>query len=152
MQQDIFTFQRPEQNPGYLLWQVSMQWQLSMKHALDPLGITMTQFSLLAAAYWLLSTHDVVTQNDVAQHAHVDKMTTSKVVATLEAKQFLVRTRHQTDTRAKCLQITEDGISLLRLANAAVEHTDRAFFGRLGDQHENYLLAMQKLENNETQP
>lgn len=52
-QNQIFSYKEPEENTGYLLWQVTMQWQLSMNRALRKMGLTLTQFSLMAVLYWL---------------------------------------------------------------------------------------------------
>ena len=48
-----FQFQRPEDSPGYVLWQLTMAWQRLIKQQLDPLDLTHTQFVLLAALAWL---------------------------------------------------------------------------------------------------
>ncbi len=48
-----FHFAQTEESPGYLLWQVSMLWQRKMKRGLDEIGLTHTQFVLLASLGWL---------------------------------------------------------------------------------------------------
>jgi DNA-binding MarR family transcriptional regulator len=141
----IFSFEKPEDNPGYLLWQVSMLWQLKMKKALDPLDLTLTQFVLLAALHWLNRMEPIVTQKDLATHAKTDKMTTSKVLRTLQDKGLLTRQEHASDTRAKVLQLSEKGIQILALANAAVEKTDRLFFGKIGADLPQYMVLMNQL-------
>src|SRR3546814_15453085 len=39
---------RPENSPGFLLWQVTNQWQRRLRATLEPLGLTHVQFVLLA--------------------------------------------------------------------------------------------------------
>lgn len=51
--QHFFSFEKPEENSGYLLWQVSNLWQRKMKEALAAHSLTHVQFALLAATHWL---------------------------------------------------------------------------------------------------
>ncbi|OUJ70424.1 MarR family winged helix-turn-helix transcriptional regulator [Hymenobacter crusticola] len=127
----IFSYTQPEENTGYLLWQVTMGWHLRMNQHLRPLGLTLTQFSLLAGLYWLSRQGEVVTQQRLADYATTDKMMTSKVLQTLERKGLVERHSHQQDGRAKTLQLTAAGESLLRQAQAVMEPADAQFFGAL---------------------
>ena len=113
----IFAYAQPEENSGYLLWQVSMSWQLRMNQQLSTVGLTLTQFSLLAGLYWLTRQGEVVTQQRLADYAHTDKMMTSKVLQTLERKNLVTRTNHPHDSRAKQLLLTDEGHALLSRAN-----------------------------------
>ena len=124
----IFGYHRPEENNGYLLWQVSMRWQLVMNQQLRAVGLTLTQFSLLAGLYWLDQQGEVVTQQRLADYAHTDKMMTSKVMQTLETKGLVQRLDNPQDGRAKQLLLTPVGEASLRQANLVVEQVDRAFF------------------------
>ena len=45
-------FEGPDDSPGYLLWRVSNSWQREQRNALQPLGLTHTQFVVLAVASW----------------------------------------------------------------------------------------------------
>jgi DNA-binding MarR family transcriptional regulator len=141
----IFAFSQPEENSGYLLWQVSMRWQLLMNQQLSTVGLTLTQFALLAALHWLTRQREVVTQQGLADHAQTDKMMTSKVVQTLERKLLLERAAHPTDNRARQLLLTPAGQALLRQANALVEEVDAAFFGPVHVQQESFKLLMRQL-------
>lgn len=125
----IFAFSEPEENTGYLLWQVSMDWQLRMNQQLKTVGMTITQFSLLSSLHWLTRQGELITQQQVADYAHTDKMMTSKVLQTLERKNLIVRTNHSQDSRAKQLLFTDEGYALLSRANQLVEQVDAAFFG-----------------------
>ncbi|TGD78745.1 MarR family winged helix-turn-helix transcriptional regulator [Hymenobacter wooponensis] len=127
----IFSYVQPEEKTGYLLWQVSMGWHLQMNQQLRPLGLTLTQFSLLAGLYWLSRQGEAVTQQRLADYAHTDRMMTSKVLQTLERKGLVERHSHLQDGRAKQLRLTTAGETLLRQANAVVEQVDAQFFGPL---------------------
>ena len=127
----IFSYQQPEENTGYLLWQVTMGWHLRMNQHLRPVGLTLTQFSLLAGLYWLSWQGEAVTQQRLADYAHTDRMMTSKVLQTLERKGLVERHRHGQDGRAKQLRLTDAGEGLLRQAHAVMEPADAQFFGPL---------------------
>lgn len=127
-QSPIFAYVKPEDNSGYLLWQVTMQWQLSMNRALSTTELTLTQFSLLAGLYWLTEKNEIVTQQRLADYANTDKMMTSKVLTILERKKLIGRASHPNDNRAKQLLITDKGIFALREANLIVEKVDTSFF------------------------
>lgn len=132
-QKITFQFSTPEESPGYLLGQVTLLWQRKLKKVLDPLNLTQTQFVLLAALGWLSRDNDQVTQVDIANQGNADRMMVSKVLRTLEDKQYITRQEHQTDTRAKVIKLTEDGANVLQKALTAVENADNEFFSALGN-------------------
>lgn len=126
-----FHFKKPNDSPGYLLGQVTMLWQRKLKKVLDPLDLTQTQFVLLAAVAWLSKKSDTVTQIDIANQSNADRMMVSKVLRTLEEKNFITRQEHETDTRAKTIHLTVSGGKVLQKALLAVENVDLEFFGAL---------------------
>lgn len=127
-QSPIFSYVEPEENSGYLLWQVTMQWQLSMNRALGKMGLTLTQFSLMAGLYWLSEKKQTVTQQQLADYANTDKMMTSKVLIVLEKKQIIKRIHDPSDSRAKQLRITDKGTQILKEAYHIVQQVDDLFF------------------------
>ena len=143
----IFAFSQPEENTGYLLWQVSMRWQLRMNQQLSTVGLTLTQFSLLAGLHWLTQQNETVNQQRLADYAHTDKMMTSKVLITLERKKLVERRSHQEDSRAKQLLLTDEGYSLLSRANQLVEKVDGNFFGPIQDEKATFDQLMKRLMN-----
>ncbi|SFF59718.1 MarR family winged helix-turn-helix transcriptional regulator [Thermoflexibacter ruber] len=126
-----FHFKSPTDSPGYLLGQVTMLWQRKLKKVLDPLDLTHTQFVLLASLGWLSKTNDNVTQVDIAKQSNADRMMVSKVLRTLEDKDFITRQEHETDTRAKTIKLTNKGEKILQKALVAVENADLDFFSFL---------------------
>lgn len=141
----IFAYSKPEENNGYLLWQVSMRWHLQMNQHLRTVGLTLTQFSLLAGLYWLSQQGEVVTQQRLADYANVDRMMTSKVLKTLEKKGFVERSASVQDGRAKHLRIAPAGETLLRQAYALVQEVDTAFFGPIQAEAKVFNKLMQQL-------
>lgn len=124
---------RPENSPGFLLWQVANQWQRRQRAALDPIGITHVQFILLAGLGYLQEKHGVVTQARLAQFCKTDAMMTSQVLRTLERQALVARTKHPSDQRAKSLLLTEGGKAVLNKAMPVVLACDGQVFGVLGD-------------------
>lgn len=136
-------FERAEDSPGFLLWQLTNLWQQRIRSALAPLGITHVQFVLLASVDWLEQAGTVVTQAALARHAHTDIMMTSQVVRTLEEKGLLTRTTHPTDTRAKVVSLTTAGRQVAQRAIHVIETVDEQFFQGLGEQASTLVSLMQ---------
>lgn len=143
----VFSYIEPEENSGYLLWQVTMQWQLGMNRALGKLGLTLTQFSLMAGLYWLSKKNARVSQQQLADYANTDKMMTSKVLAVLETKQIVERVKDPGDSRAKQLKITDKGVQILREAYQVVKEVDDVFFKEVAKEKaafDNFLMRLIK--------
>lgn len=126
-----FSVKKSNDATGFLLWQVHNYWQREIKKCLIDLDLTHTQFVILASSYWLFLHQDLVTQTQVAKQSNTDVMMTSNILRTLEKKKFVIRKEHQTDTRAKMVELTETGIDVLARAIKKVETFDRDFFGKL---------------------
>jgi DNA-binding MarR family transcriptional regulator len=119
-----FSFEHPEESTGFLLWQVSMLWQRSVNDVLGECGLTHAQFVVLAAAGWLTHQTESVTQTDIANHANIDKMMTSTILRGLQENGLIIRTEHETDTRAKTVMLTSNGQMILKRALVLVEEID----------------------------
>ena len=126
-----FHFKNPNDSPGYLLGQLTTLWQRKQKKVLDPLNLTQTQFVLLAALGWLSKKSKSVTQVDIANQSNADRMMVSKVLRTLEEKNFITRQEHETDTRAKTITMTTKGERILQKALIEIENADLDFFSAL---------------------
>lgn len=130
---NTFSFDKAEDSSGFLLWQVTSLWQRELKKALEPHGITHAQYVLLASIHWLTLQQEQVTQIMLSSHTKIDPMTTSTVLRTLQAKGFVKREEHATDTRAKTVALTAEGKKTVQQAVITVEKFDAAFFSRLGN-------------------
>ena len=140
-----FSYKSPNDSPGYLLAHLTMLWQRKQKKALDPLDLTHTQFVLLASLSWLSRENNVVTQVDIANQSNADRMMVSKVLRTLEEKKFITRQEHETDTRAKTIQLTNAGRETLQKAIIKVENTDKDFFEAIETSLSSFNANMLKL-------
>lgn len=134
----------PSDSPGFLLWRISNTWQREQRAALQPLGLTHTQFVMLAVTTWFGS-QEPLTQARLSQLTGSDPMTTSQVVRALLANGLFVRDVHPTDTRAKIISVSEAGRDIAQKAIVVVEEVDRKFFAPLGEQQSSLVFLFQKL-------
>jgi len=151
---EIFQVESANDSPGFLFWQVSTLWQRQINANLKQFDLTHAQFVLLASLAWLVNDAAPLTQVELAHHAKMDVMMTSNVLRTLEEKGLILRNPHPTDTRAKSLAITEQGLELARQAVQVVEATDTAFFHSLGTSLPGFTGQLLKLidENKPVSP
>jgi MarR family transcriptional regulator, organic hydroperoxide resistance regulator len=120
-------FAGPAESPGFLLWKISNAWQRRQRMALQPFGLTHSQFVVLATATWF-GASETLTQSRISRLSGIDPMTTSQVLRALEAASLIQRVDHPKDPRAKSIMVTRVGRDLARKAIVVVEETDAAFF------------------------
>ncbi len=119
--ENISKFDGPQQSPGFLLWQVSMQWRRQIETVLAPLDLTHSQFVLLASLGWLTRDNQEISQIELARHCCMDITMTSQVLRTLEKKKYLTRYHSANDERSKFSQLTRQGVQLIEKAIPIVE-------------------------------
>ena len=117
-----------EESTGYLLYHLTIIVERKIKRELDKLGITHTQFIVLANIFRLSDNKKVLTQIDIANESRMDKMMVSKVLRALQTKELVTREEHITDTRAKTILITQSGKTLLKKAFEKVKNVETSFF------------------------
>jgi DNA-binding MarR family transcriptional regulator len=139
-----------DESTGYLLYHLTMLMQRKMKRELDKLDITHTQFVILASSYMLSKKNESVTQIGIANQSKMDKMMVSKVLRTLQSKGLITRQEHLTDTRAKMILLTEDGIRLFQKAFVIVKQVEKEFFRCLENEIQPFNDKIKTLlENNQ---
>lgn len=119
----------PLLSPGFWLHHAALAWRAEMEARLRPLGLTHTQFMLLATAGWLEHRHGPPTQQQVADRAGTDRQMTSRVVRTLSGRGLLTRDTDGANARVLRLTPTAEGRDLTRRAVAVVQDLDRHLFG-----------------------
>ena len=126
-----FSVKTPDDSPGFLLWQLTCQWQREQRQALAKQGLTHPQFVVLASLLWLTTHEDhPITQRHVSEFSKIDKMSMSTLIATLEQKKFVKRVDHHLDSRAYSLTLTSKGRERVLKAIPIVEGIDVQFFSR----------------------
>lgn len=128
MKSVIFGFDKPEDSPGFLLWQTTITWQRLIKKALDPYGISHAQFVILAITLWFETKNQSVTQSLVIRQSKLDKMTVSKSFKKLTTTGYVNRLEDKIDTRAKSIHLTKKGKALISKLIPIVEMIDKDFF------------------------
>lgn len=114
--------------PGFLLWQIEMCWQRVINKTLLELDLTYTQFIVLTICGWLAKPNKKVYQHQVAKHSKIDRMMTSRILASLEKKEFINRIKIEGDARAKLVLLTPNGKKVLDLSLIAVSAMESKFF------------------------
>ena len=138
-------FEKPDESPGFLLWQTMNLWQRKMRAALRESGLTHVQFVLLASTVWLNDHGREATQVMIARFAHADVMMTSQVLRSLEEKDLVLRLKNSGDTRAHLISPTEKGRKLIGKAIRVVEDTDSAFFAILDNSMGEFTEMLRRL-------
>ena len=120
-----------DESPGFLLWKVTALWQRQLETALAELGITQTQYAILASLRWFETQSTPPTQTGLGEHAKIEKMTLSKAIRQLEAKGLVTRASAPNDSRAVTVRFTVKGRKLVQRAVVAIEDADDSFFAAL---------------------
>jgi MarR family transcriptional regulator for hemolysin len=120
-------------SPGFLLWKLTTLWQRRLGEVLGALGITQTQYAILASLRWFEERREPPTQAHLVEHAKIDKMTLSKAIRKLEDDGLLVRDPAPEDSRAVNVRFTAKGRKLVQQAVVAIEGADDAFFSALSE-------------------
>ena len=131
MTDSVFGFDKPEDSPGFLLWQTTVTWQRLIKKALDPYNIAHAQFVILAITFWFDSRNQEVSQGLIIRQSKLDKMTVSKSLKKLVAEGYVKRMEHKEDTRAKSVFLTKKGKTLISKLIPIVENIDEDFFNAI---------------------
>ncbi len=121
-------------SPGFWLHHAALAWRQAFDRQLRPLGLTPTQFMLLASAGWLTATSaQPPTQQEVADHAGADRMMTSKVLQGLVEHGLVIRQPDPADGRVKRLDLTPAGQEVVRRGIIIAVDLDEEMFGPDGD-------------------
>ena|SRR5579883_2651380 len=129
MPDKTFGFEKPEDSPGFLLWQTTITWQRLIKKALDPYQISHAQFVILAIVLWFEGINEEPTQVLIVRQSKLDKMTVSKSLKKLTDLGLIKRAEHEKDSRAKSVWVTVKGKTLAAKLVSIVEKIDAKFFG-----------------------
>jgi DNA-binding MarR family transcriptional regulator len=124
----------PLMSPGFWLHHAALEWRQRLDRALRPLGLTPTQFNLLASIGWLDRTRpSPPTQQQVADHAGADRMMTSKVLRGMEERGLVTRVPDSGDARSLRLRLTAEGRTVTSKAVRLAVAVDEQLFADAGD-------------------
>lgn len=146
MSKSPFGFEKPEDSPGFLLWQTTITWQRLIKKALEPYDIAHAQFVILAILLWFEQNNRDITQVLIVNWSKLDKMTVSKSLKKLSNQKLISRTEHAMDTRTKTVSLTKQGKNLVCQLIPIVEKIDAEFFGMISvDEQQGLIQILSKL-------
>lgn len=144
MSKSTFGFEKPEQSPGFLLWQTTIIWQRLIKKALEAYEISHTQFVIMAILLWFKENHNEATQGILINWSKLDKMTISKSLKKLTSQKLIIRAENETDTRSKTVNLTDKGKHLIRQLIPMIEKIDKNFFSTISHPKQQSLINILK--------
>ena len=136
-----FGFDRPEDSPGFSLWQTTILWQRKIKKALEEYNIPHACFVILATLYWFEAKECETTQVMISKWSKLDKMTVSKSLKYLTSLKLVTRQEDKDDSRAKLVFLTPQGKELVKVLVPIVERIDEEFFGKLETKDQSGLIS-----------
>lgn len=105
---------------SHLLHRAQQMAATQSASALRKAGVTLRQFSVLAAA----SQEDQPSQSRLVELTGIDRSTLADMLQRMETSGLIERTKSSDDGRAKSVSLTEDGASALAAAAPAVRSAD----------------------------
>lgn len=118
----------PQDDIGYLIWNILKFWQRGKHRILDEFGMTASQLEVMGAVYNSTRHHEEVTQVILSQETNIDPMTISTILRNLQKKELIRRTESQTDTRARVVELTDSGNELFEKAIVKVKEKQMYLF------------------------
>ena len=137
----------PENAVGFVLWRVVHRYQREIDRVLVPLGLTHLQFTTLAMAGWLARSGSPTTQPALAKAGEIHPMQVSHMLKALAEKGLVTRPRNPADVRGKLVQLSDEGVTVLRAAMPKVLEVQQRMFGTGGAVGGNFLAALRQIED-----
>ena len=110
----------------YLLNRAGVRIGLVFAREIEPLGVSLPMWRVMAALW----ENDDQRLGDIAEHTSIDISTLSRLLVTLQRKQFIVRRRSGTDGRALSVSLTDKGRAITeRIIPIASHYEDVAIRG-----------------------
>ncbi len=150
MRESAFGFEKSEDSPGFLLWQVTTLWQRKIKKTLEPYQISHAQFVIMAVLLWFEEHGLERTQVAIVNQSKLDKMTVSKSIKKLMTDGYIHRIEHHSDTRAKWVTLTDAGKVLMKQLIPIIESIDTTFFRKTSRQKEFIEILNQLINHHES--
>jgi len=137
------------ESPGFVLWRVSNTWQKKFSQVLESIDLTYVEFVLLMGLDRFSKKNQEVTQTQLATETNTDVMMTSQVLRKLEARGYVKRKDHETDSRAKKIQLTKKGLDAVEESTKLLENLDMEFFEKTSKDTEKLIFGLTEILNPE---
>ena len=116
-----------EASPSHLLHRAQQMAATQSAIALKEAGITLRQFSVLAA----VAEEEGTSQSRLVEMTGIDRSTLADMVGRMDSSGLLKRVRSESDARAKSVTLTAAGRTALEKAAPSVHEADTLLLGRL---------------------
>ncbi len=116
-----------DNSPSHLLHRAQQMAANRSAGALREAGITLRQFSVLAA----ISRQHGPSQSSLVEATGIDRSTLADMVSRMEKAGLIARIQSHSDARAKAVSLTEAGRAALEAAVPAVREADQMLLGAL---------------------
>lgn len=124
----------PNDDVSFLIWRIMKHWQRGKQRLLDEFGITGSQMELLGALCYMSEHKIEATQIILSQETEIDPMTTSTILRNLQKKGLISRRESTTDTRARIVEVTDEGRTLFFRAKAKIKERQEELFKNINRQ------------------
>jgi DNA-binding MarR family transcriptional regulator len=129
---------------GYLVWHLSLRWRAALDQALGPLGLTSSQYGVLASLSGLSSDGSRPSQRQLAEFTGLRAMHVSKLIRGLERAGLVERDNNPSDTRAVQLKVTTRGAEVAAAARSIVLSMEEQRLAPLGGAHSKHSDELRK--------
>jgi DNA-binding MarR family transcriptional regulator len=114
---------------GFLVWDVSRLWRVVLDRALKPLGVTRSQYSMIA----FLSRRDGMTQTALAADLELTKVAVGGLLERMEAAGLVERRADQSDARVRRVYLTRKGTRISHKIRDLVDPIEAEMLAPVGD-------------------
>lgn len=115
---------------GFLTWDVSRLWRVVLDRALKPLGVTRSQYSIVA----VLSRRDGMTQTALAAELELTKVAVGGLLERMEAAGLVERRADESDARVRRVYLTLKGAQIIRKIRELADPIQAELLASLGDE------------------
>ena len=136
----------PENAIGFVLWRITARYQREMDRVLALVDLSNLQFVTLALVGWFERSGMKATQIELSRFGGIHPMQLSQMLKALEAKQFILRKRDASDSRAKQAQLTRKGFAVLKQALPQAVEVQSRLFGEAGAKGSVLLKTLLQLD------
>ncbi len=136
------------ESPSHLLHRAQQFAAGQSASALSAAGITLRQFSVLAA----VSSQEGASQSNLVDETGIDRSTLADMVSRMEGAGLIRRTASKEDARAKAVFLTAKGRKALANAAPAVQEADEQLLAALPKSRRSALLSILSALSNAPEP
>ena len=128
---------------GLLIWQTSNIWQSKLRKIIKDYNISLNEYLIIETIYKLKNSMEFISQINIAKNSHLDVAVVSTNLSILEKKKLIKRTN--IDNRSKNIQITNDGLSIIKSLKNNINKEEINFFNILGNETFNFIILLKLL-------